>query len=507
MSLPRSTLADKPSNHVILPPEHLEEPGVTRNGRPGPKEDHEDPHRLARIYLNRHGRHEGDLTIRFWRDEFHKWDGTHYQPFPMGELRAAVTNAIKIEFDRISQSPEDSAAIKGVRPKCKKVTCTLVGNVVQALAGMTVLPGHMYQPAWLEDEGPFPADQVLAAANGLIHLPSLLDRDTEIIPPMPRFFSPVALDYHLDLDAPLPTEWLKFLKKLWPDDDESIATLQEWFGYMLTLDTRQQKILMLVGPKRSGKGTIARVLRGLVGQANVAGPTLSGLGTQFGLWPLLGKSVAIISDARLSGRSDAATVMERLLSISGEDAQTIDRKNLSPVTTKLTTRFTILTNELPRLGDASGALASRMLLLRLTESWYGREDPNLSDRLLGERSQILRCAIDGWLRLEERGHFVQPTEGQELLNELEDLHSPVGQFVRERCLVEANQRIPVEQLYSHWKSWCELNGRKEPGTLAGFGRDLWAAVPTLRKVRTRDGDARPQAYQGIGLAPLGTPIF
>src|SRR5262249_61592822 len=128
----------------------------------------------------------------------------------------------------------------------------------------------------------------------------------------------------------------------------AIATLQEWFGYCLLPDTSQQKILLAVGPKRSGKGTIARVLRGLVGIENTAGPTLAGLGTNFGLWPLLGKTLAIISDARLSGRTDAAVVTERLLSISGEDAQTIDRKNRSHVTCHLPTPFVILTNQLPQ---------------------------------------------------------------------------------------------------------------------------------------------------------------
>ena len=107
---------------------------------------------------------------------------------------------------------------------------------------------------------------------------------------------------------------------------------------------------------RSGKGTIARIIAEILGKLNVVGPTLSSLGTNFGLWPLINKQLAIISDARLGKRSDLAQIVERLLSISGEDRQTIDRKNLSPITTTLPTRFLILTNELPRLNDASGAL-------------------------------------------------------------------------------------------------------------------------------------------------------
>ena len=64
-------------------------------------------------------------------------------------------------------------------------------------------------------------------------------------------------------------------------------------------------MLMLVGPKRAGKGRIAAILSRLVGLANVAGPTLASFNSNFGLWPLIGKTLAVIDDARLSGRSDS----------------------------------------------------------------------------------------------------------------------------------------------------------------------------------------------------------
>src|SRR5262249_30425752 len=137
-------------------------------------------------------------------------------------------------------------------------------------------------------------------------------------------------------------------------------------------------------------------LRALVGIENTAAPTLAGLSDRFGLSALLDKSLAIISDARLSGRSDSAVVAERLLSVSGEDAQTVDRKHLDMVTTKLAARFVILTNELPRIADASGALMSRMIVLRLTKSWLDHEDTELTDKLLTELPSVLQWAIDGY---------------------------------------------------------------------------------------------------------------
>ena len=199
--------------------------------------------------------------------------------------------------------------------------------------------------------------------------------------------------------------------------------------------------MMVVGPRRSGKGTISRVQREVVGPANCVGPTLTGLGTNFGLWPLLGKTLGIISDARLGGRTDSQIVVERLLSISGEDALTIDRKNLEPVTCKLPTRIMIMSNELPRLGDSSGALAGRMLLLRLRETFYRREDPTLTDKLLAELPGILNWAIEGWIRLRLRGRFVQPASATDLLDELHDISSPINEFIRECCVVGAAYRV------------------------------------------------------------------
>ena len=70
--------------------------------------------------------------------------------------------------------------------------------------------------------------------------------------------------------------------------------------------------------------------------------TLAGLGTNFGLWPLIGKRLAVIGDGTPSGRTDRTIVTERLLSISGEDALTMDRKNLPTAMMKLPTRILIL---------------------------------------------------------------------------------------------------------------------------------------------------------------------
>jgi putative DNA primase/helicase len=260
-------------------------------------------------------------------------------------------------------------------------------------------------------------------------------------------------------------------------------------------------MLLIVGPKRSGKGTIGRVLRRLVGKDNVAGPTISSLGGSFGLQPLIGKSLAIVSDARFSGDNISA-VIERLLCISGEDTLTVDRKFLPSVTMKLPTRFMFLTNELPRMSDASGALAGRFVILRLTHSSYGQEDTTLTEQLMQELPGILQWAIEGLKRLRKRGRFVQPQSVADAVQEMEDLSSPVGAFVRDCCVLGPDQRVWVDDLYKAWKDWCHADGRIAVTTKQTFGRDLAAAVPGLRCGRNHD---HGRFYQGIGLAEQEAP--
>ena len=167
-----------------------------------------------------------------------------------------------------------------------------------------------------------PADELIACTNGLLHLPT-----RALLAHTPAFFSLNAFPFDYDPAAPAPVEWLTFLKQLWPKDQAYDQHPAGDIRPLLTGDTRHQKAFLLVGPKRSGKGTIARILTKLLGQANVCGPTLSGLGTNFGLTPLIGKRLAIISDARIGGKTDQNAIVERILAITGEDMLTIDRKH------------------------------------------------------------------------------------------------------------------------------------------------------------------------------------
>jgi putative DNA primase/helicase len=487
-------------------------------------EDLTDPHRLARLFRDTYCLHaDGTHTLRFWQGDWMQWGEGFYRCIQDHELHARLAYFCKEEFNRANLEAiaaweeaggVDSKGNPRPKPKCCKVTKTLVGNVALALGGYELLDSRTEIPSWLIEDPPFPAREVLPCRNLLVHLPSWVagGGSAAAREPHPNFFARHALDYDFVPDAPEPTLWLHFLgaqtnpnystvHQLWPADPESVAALQEWFGYLLVPDVSQHKILLLVGPTRCGKGTIARVLEALIGKANCAEPTLSDLGTQFGLAPLVGKLVAIIADARMSGRSDMAQIAENLLSVSGEDTRTINRKYKDSLSIRLSTRFVMLANGIPKLVDESGALANRFIILKLTENFLGREDHTLTTRLLGELPGILLWAIEGWKRLRERGYFLQPQSAQGIVDLLHDSTSPISAFIRDECVLGPEYSVGIADLYNAWRNWCLAKGReKYAGDEHTFGRKLNEAVPRLSQGQHREDGKRSRHYNGIALA-------
>lgn len=433
--------------------------------------------------------HDGHPTLRHWRQTWMRWQRTHWAEVDHAEVRSALYQRMEHAVFEVP-SPDG----KGVKRKPWAPTKKKIADLLDALAAIFHLPATVDAPSWADgrDEG-----VIVACRNGLLRV-----ADRKLLDPDPRFFNLVSVPFDYDPAAPAPERWLTFLRDAWTDDEgnvdqASIDALQEFFGYVVSGRTDLHKILLIVGPTRSGKGTIARVLTALIGKGNVTGPTLASLATNFGLSPLLGKPLAIVSDARL-GQGSSYQVVERLLTISGEDTIDVDRKFREPWTGRLPTRFMILSNELPRFGDASGAIAHRFIVLTMRRSWLGKENTSLTSELTAELPGILNWALDGLARLNEQGRFTEPESSVEAVIAMKDDASPMSAFVRECCEVGPGHEVSVDDLYQAWKAWCEDNGRDRPGTVQAFGRNLMAVVPQVRVYRPRDGERRlPRVYRGI----------
>jgi putative DNA primase/helicase len=413
--------------------------------------------------------------------------GTHYREHPEESLERELYVFLRAALTESKDGP------RPFNPTKHKVL-----EIMHALRRGCLISRDWELPCWLGTGEYTPAANMVACRNGILNLET-----RELLRHNTLFFTANCLPLEYDANAPKPERWLRFLEELWPGrgedyDVEAESTLQDLFGYLLTPDTRQQKIFLIVGPGRSGKGTIVWTLVNLLGAENCAFPTLSSLTGEFGRWPLIDKKLAVVTDARISGKTDSHKIAETLLSISGGDPQTINRKNTTFWTGHLNVRFLITTNVLPAIHDSSGTITTRYVLLKLTESFLGKEDLELKAKLAPEMPGILNWALEGLDRLRGLGYFLNPASSQESIRELEDAAEPARAFLRDWCEVGLNLRVNVKELYRAYQVWAGEAGQKVLAKHT-FGRALKGQLPKL----TTTGFGAKRAYLGVHLSEDG----
>jgi putative DNA primase/helicase len=455
---------------------------------PPPVPSPDQPMAVAR-HLQPAWERDGVLILRRWRGAWMHWQGSFWTEVDDGDMRSWLWKRLE---HSVYVHVDGRSGIKEQRPWAP--TKPKIGNLWEAFEAVANLPSRVEPPSWADGRE---TGVVIPCRNGLLDLQS-----RKLTPPSPLYFNTSAVPFDYNPRAPEPARWFRFLGEVFPDDPQAIAALQERFGYILSGRRDLQKIFLIVGPTRSGKGTIAAILTALVGAEHTASPTLAGLATNFGLAPLIGKSLAVIPDARMP--RDSSGIVENLLMISGQDRVTIDRKHRDAWTGQLPTQLVILSNELPSLPDAAAAVVGRLDIARMTESFYGREDLELLPTLMRELPGIFNWALGGLDRLAKRGRLIEPESSTEAKDLLRDTSSPIKRFMDERCELDPDASVLKETLYQAWQAWCLANRRDHVGIPETFARALFAAAPKVKGGKaTRDAEGgRPPLYRGIRLKPM-----
>lgn len=476
--------------------ERAEEAQVFERPVPGStafvEEAEDDPSRLAKVNIENYRRQGRDLVQ--WRGEWYQYKGRHYTRLTREDLEPRIFRAVKGELDKCWIERKDKEA----RPVAK-VSGRLVSDVIKATAAESYLKGHQELNSWI-DGGP---EDCVAMRNGILCLSELFkppdERDNHkiLLPHNSKWFSTSSLPYDFDPNANCQA-WIEFLNDVFNGDEESIRTLQQWFGLMLTPITSYQKMLFVIGQPRSGKGTIMRTMIDMLGRSSVASPSLNEFAGQFALHGLLDKTVVVIPDARLSARADTVAITERLLSITGEDPQDIQRKYLGTLhNMKLQVRFTLFSNVLPKLSDTSSAFMSRGIFLSMPNSYQGREDLGLSDRLYKELPGILNWAIAGRFDLLSGNRLRQPASGQRLVDEMRMAISPVAAFLEESC--DRTGDVGTKDLFDAFCQWSSENDQVLKMDISAFSKRVRDVLPNIERRRLSMGGSRAWRLIGISL--------
>ena len=443
----------------------------------------------ARTFLdNRFSCEEGYRLVHYAND-FYAYIGTHYE-----ELEEAGVRANIYKFLDCCKKQDRKGNIVPFGPNPATVSGTV--DATKALVHLEN-KAHTRPPVWLEGHGynKPEASKLVSLQNGLFHLEQNI-----LLPHSLGFFTQNSLPFAYDPKAECPL-WLKFLDDVWGHDQPSIETLQEMFGYIISGDTRQQKFFNIIGPRRAGKGTINKVLVALLGPHNTVAPELGELCDTFGLQPWLGKLLASYTDARAPSR-DTNTIVSQLLRIVGGDTVTVNRKNKDAWNGYLPTRIVVYSNEVLQLSENSNALTGRMIVLKMTQSFYDVEDSNLDVKLMAELSGIFNWAILGLKRrLERGGKFIQPETGRELLEIMEEIGNPMGAFIEDVLVYEGGAEVEKDDVFLCYKKWASQRNM-HIGTDLAFKRRFLASTQHkgVASALSRADGRRSHKYVNIRLS-------
>jgi len=166
-----------------------------------------------------------------WAGSFWRWDNGHYHLMANSDVQNFIICQMDSDYHSVRKSH--------------------VGDVAMHL--QTIVASPQLAPCWLGDEHPdWHTREVIATPNAITHLPSLMLGRSAIEDASPTMFNTCSLGVTWSDTDPGCPQWNQFLYQVLDNDSQS--TLQQMFGYYLTSDTSLQKIAMLIGPPRSGKG-------------------------------------------------------------------------------------------------------------------------------------------------------------------------------------------------------------------------------------------------------------
>jgi putative DNA primase/helicase len=185
----------------------------------------------------------------------------------------------------------------------------------------------------------------------------------------------------------------------------------------------------------------------------------------------------------------------------GGDTITVNRKNKEAWNGYLPTRLVIYSNEVLQLTENSNALTGRMIVLKMTKSFFDNEDTDLAHKLEQELSGIFNWAMQGLARRVERGgHFLQPKSGKEYLDLMEELGNPMKPFADDTLEFDPLCMARKDEVFACWKHWA-LKKSMSPGTEQAFKRRFLAATQErfVRSEQTMVDGERVQMYFGVKL--------
>ena len=426
---------------------------------------------------------DGKFLIRSFHEMYAQFKDGCYELTDKKNLRGSIHDFV--EDKRFTHS--DGTV------RLYKATTAKVNDII--VAAESLFPVDQPIPSWISGghDKPDPT-RLLSFENGLLDVGRYLS-DGKIIfhNPDPDLFSFTKLPYAFDED--LESEVSEsFIAESLEGDVDQMLLVNEWFGYNVLPDRTFRKLMFLIGETTAGKSLLINMLIHMLGARNCAATSYQSLAGDFGRAPLMGKLAAVIPDARDTNKSDMNTALGYMLQVTGGDVASVNRKSVSELPLiYLPCRFTIGMNSLPSFQDDTLAFEIRVCVVRFDKSYVGKEDFTLPGKLYKDAAdgKLINWALRGLKSLHNRGRFIEPDKGKQVLKSFRELASPKIHFLSS-CVERDNDGpgISVTSLYQAWVWWCKRGGETagKKSTFLHFVRARMPYIAELTEGETNNGE-------------------
>lgn len=364
--------------------------------------------------------------VRFHVGKFWRWVGSHWREMDDAEILQVISG----EF--------------GDLPACKKHSD--YKGVLTLLRSLAAKPLQQMSLTGVN------------FANGF------LDQGMQMHHHHPDFGATYVLPYrYVPEEAGKMPMFDKYLLDSWGHDNdynEKRLMLQEMMGAtMFAAATEYQRAFLLYGVAGSGKSVMSEMMAGLLPKDATSYVDPDKWSDTFLPAEMFGKVMNAAGELSET-RKIAGDVFKRVVEGTSMTAQ---RKNQQPFKFSPTCAQWLSSNFLPLSADTSQGFIRRWLIVEWNKAIKPEDRiPGLAQKiLLAEREVIAAWAVEGFVRLKERGRYTMARSHRELVETMAAKLNPVRAFLK--YATKANIHAPTLSFLDVYDEYIRFNLGKGSG--------------------------------------------
>ncbi len=248
----------------------------------------------------------------------------------------------------------------------------------------------------------------------------------------------------------------KFLFESYPD--KHIETMMDYLGYSLYPSFPRQKVLVIVGPPRIGKGTIALMMERILneGFGRISLMKLLIPDNKFSLQGIEGKRLLVDTEIKREFKKNAD--FDVVNSLFGGDPLPLEKKYHAEIT-YIARSAGILIGNLPLFRVNNSAFLARLIIVTTREKRHFTEVSNMADIVFNAEGDLIVSLLLNRLRslVGRDFKFSNELSNDEYAELWETLSDSTQKFMDER-MIEAGTNVDTEYAYNAYLLFCDEIG-------------------------------------------------